>query len=98
MEDLEQQVLDLAPDKGILEEANEIKQLAKFDEECLEFIEAVHTEELDNIVSEGGDVLVTLIVQASLQGTSLSEMLEVAYNKISKRKGKLVDGVFVKEG
>jgi hypothetical protein len=29
---------------------------------------------------------------------SLEECLEVAYNDIKDRKGKMVDGVFVKEG
>ena len=30
-------------------------------------------------------------------GTSLEETLEMAYNEIKDRKGKMIDGVFVKE-
>ena len=44
-----------------------------------------------------GDVLVTLIMCASIYRMSLNECLEIAYNVISKRTGKMVKGVFVKD-
>lgn len=44
-----------------------------------------------------GDVGVVLIGLCTQLGTSLEEVLEVAYNEIKDRKGKLVDGVFIKE-
>lgn len=45
-----------------------------------------------------GDVLVTLIMVAELQGTSLTEALLHAYNEIKDRKGYLSSsGVFIKE-
>lgn len=45
-----------------------------------------------------GDILVTLILQCHIQNTTLEECLEIAYNEIKDRKGKLVDGIFIKEG
>lgn len=45
-----------------------------------------------------GDIIVTLIMQAELQGTTIRDCLELAYNEIAKRKGKMVNGVFIKEG
>jgi NTP pyrophosphatase (non-canonical NTP hydrolase) len=44
-----------------------------------------------------GDMLVVLINIAERNNLSLTECLEVAYNDIKDRKGKMVDGVFIKE-
>ena len=44
-----------------------------------------------------GDMTVVLIILADLCGLSHSDCLESAYNVISKRTGKMVDGVFVKD-
>ena len=46
---------------------------------------------------EFGDVLVTLVILAEQLGVKWDECLEKAYNKISKRKGKVINGIFVKE-
>ena len=57
--------------------------------------EQIKTEE--NMKLEMGDILVTLIILSSQLGIDLTECLEIAYQKISKRKGKTIDGLFVKE-
>jgi NTP pyrophosphatase (non-canonical NTP hydrolase) len=44
-----------------------------------------------------GDSIVTLIILALQSGLSATECLESAYNEIKDRKGKTVDGVFIKE-
>lgn len=44
-----------------------------------------------------GDMMVVLINIAERNGVSLNECLGVAYNDIKDRKGKMIDGVFVKE-
>ena len=44
-----------------------------------------------------GDIMVTLIIQAHMQDISLEQCLESAYKVISKRKGKMINGQFVKE-
>lgn len=46
---------------------------------------------------EMGDIFVTLIVLCKQLGIDCVECLEMAYEKISKRKGKTVNGLFVKE-
>ena len=42
--------------------------------------------------------MVVLINIMARNGLTLEECLEVAYNDIKDRKGKMVDGIFVKEG
>lgn len=46
---------------------------------------------------EMGDIFVTLIILCNQLGIDPVECLEMAYKKISKRKGKTIDGIFVKE-
>lgn len=46
---------------------------------------------------EMGDIFVTLIVLCNQLGIDCVECLEMAYDKISKRKGKTVNGLFIKE-
>lgn len=45
-----------------------------------------------------GDVMVTCIIGCALQGFTPESALEAAYNKISKRDGRMVDGQFVRHG
>jgi hypothetical protein len=40
-------------------------------------------------------VLINIMVR---NGLKMNDCLEVAYNDIKDRKGKMVDGVFIKEG
>lgn len=52
------------------------------------------TEEIKDAI---GDQVVTLIIQCAMQGLTLSECLQSAYDIIAKRTGKMVDGKFVKD-
>ena len=51
-----------------------------------------------DIKDDIGDMLVVMLNIVERHGLSLSECLETAYDDIKDRKGKMVDGVFVKEG
>lgn len=95
---LEQEVLIWAKNKGILSANDPEAQLRKFNEEAEEFTEACEDEDFDSIQKEGGDVLVTMIINLHMRGSSVEASLQQAYDKISKRKGVMRDGAFVKEG
>lgn len=95
---LELLVIGWGVEKGIFEKATPESQMGKMMEEVMELDEAVRQGDKEAIRLELGDVLVTAVLQAEMQGLSLSECLEAAYKKISKRTGKMVDGVFVKDG
>ena len=51
----------------------------------------------EDIKDDIGDILVVLVNIATRNNTTLSSCLRVAYEDIKDRKGKMVDGVFVKE-
>jgi NTP pyrophosphatase (non-canonical NTP hydrolase) len=96
-ETLEKLVLDWAKDKDILLNGTKIKQALKTNEESLELINAVVDNNMEEIEDALGDILVTIIIQAKMQNLDLLDCLESAYNVIKNRKGKTVNGTFIKE-
>lgn len=51
-----------------------------------------------DIRDDCGDIMVVLINIMTRNGLTMEECLQVAYDDIKERKGKMVDGVFIKEG
>lgn len=96
-QELEMLVERWAKDKGILSKATPMAQAQKTLEEVEELIDAIAKEDRDEVVDALGDILVTIIIQAKMQGLSLESCLESAYNVISKRTGVMRDGQFVKD-
>ncbi|WP_296683366.1 MazG-like family protein [Flavobacterium sp.] len=94
---LEQLVINWADEKGIFDKGTPTGQALKTLEECNELIDAIDKEDREEIIDALGDILVTIIIQAEMQGLRLENCLESAYNVIAKRTGKMVDGQFCKE-
>lgn len=90
-------------DKGILKEVYEdlhelqLAQAKKTHEEVVEMSDAILLHDREEVMDAIGDIIVTLIMQAELWDTNIFECLEGAYDVISKRTGKMVDGQFVKD-
>lgn len=59
--------------------------------------DAVVTNNREEEIDAVGDITVVLIVYCMQRGLDIQECLEAAYEEIKDRKGKIVDGVFVKE-
>ncbi|AYM03588.1 hypothetical protein D8911_11560 [Levilactobacillus brevis] len=73
------------------------KQLLKLVEEVGELSAAYNKRQLNAEMDSVGDILVVLTIYCQQRGLSIQDCLGRAYIEISGRKGKLVDGVFVKE-
>lgn len=96
-----------AHDRNIINGCPPIKQAYKTLEECGELIEGIAKHETktgyvfssdkDYIKDAIGDITVTLIIQCAMQGIDFVECLAGAYEEIKDRKGKLVNGQFIKE-
>ena len=111
--ELEQKVIEWAKEKGILEKATPIAQCDKTFEEVEELSEALEAQRMGlfeftnskgkvvntkyEIQDALGDILVTIIIQAEMQGLKLEDCLQSAYDVISKRTGKMLNGQFVKD-
>lgn len=95
--ELECAVEEWAAQKGILEKATPMAQALKTLEECTELCTSINKNDKPEIIDAIGDIMVTLIIQCKMQSLSLEECLESAYNVISKRTGKMINGQFVKD-
>ncbi|EGO8521651.1 hypothetical protein JX188_002131 [Enterococcus faecalis] len=73
------------------------KQMLKVVEEVGEVAAALARNNKNDLRDGIGDVVVTLVILAMQNDMDLYECLNQAYNEIKYRKGKNVNGVFVKE-
>lgn len=95
---LEDLVVAWAEDKGILERSTPQAQLLKTVSELGELADATIKDDVDGIVDGLGDVLVTLIIFAEMQGVPLKACLQAAYGVIKDRQGSMsASGAFVKD-
>ena len=95
--ELECAVENWAMEKGILAKATPMAQALKTLEETTELCTAINVKDHEEIIDAMGDIMVTLIIQAKMQNISLEKCLESAYNVISQRTGRMVNGQFVKD-
>lgn len=86
-----------AENKGILDKATSKDQMMKLVEEVGELSKAIQENNKAEIEDAIGDCMVVLIILASMNGLHAENCLDTVYSVISKRKGKMVDGMFVKE-
>ena len=87
-----------ADDKGILVPDNAPKQSMKIMEELGETMGAIlKGKNTDEVIDGIGDILVTVIILSKQLGLDPTECLESAWNEIKDRKGKTVNGTFIKE-
>ena len=101
-EKLQEKVIEWAKDRNILENSTAIKQIHKTREELYETLTALREleqgkESLLEVADGIGDMLVTIILLAKIVGLDSVDCLADAYEEIKNRKGKMVDGLFVKE-
>ena len=104
-EELEELVKTWAEDKEIYMKSTAEHQLKLTLEEVSETItemalynNRVHMD-IDKVYSEIGDVVVTLINALALfdYEADITHCLNIAYEKISKRTGKMINGKFTKD-
>lgn len=95
---LEDLVIEWAEDRGIIAHSTPHAQLLKTMSELGELADATIKDDVDGVVDGLGDVLVTLIIYADMQGLCLKACLHKAYSVIKGRQGTMsAGGAFVKE-
>ena len=85
-----------AEQKEILTKGTVEKQSLKTLEEAGELVLAVGQKNIEEIKDAIGDIIVTVIIQAEMQGLDIEDCLQSAYDVISKRKGVMTNGTFIK--
>lgn len=96
MDKLIAQVQDWSIAKG-LHEAESSKQFLKVAEETGEVAAALARSDKEALQDGIGDVIVTLIILAQQNQLTIKDCLQMAYDEIADRKGRMVNGVFVKD-
>ena len=96
MTDLIKNIQDWASDRN-LNTQNPRIQMCKTMEELGKLANAINKGNKIGAMDGIGDVVVTLICISMQLDVDFNECLKMAYDEIKDRKGKMIDGVFVKE-
>lgn len=86
-----------ASDRNLINGSDPVKQTVKLMEEVGELSSGVCRNKLNIIEDSIGDSIVVLTILAKQYGLDVMTCVEKAYDTIKDRKGKMVNGVFIKE-
>ncbi len=98
-EELHEAIIQWANDRNMIKQdkLTALSQLAKVTEEHGELSAGINKKDEKKIKDSLGDSLVTLIILAQDLNFDLLDCLNIAYNVIKDRKGKVIDGSYIKE-
>ena len=82
-------------DRNLIDGSTDKDQLAKLIQEMGELSDNICKGK--NVADDIGDMIVVLINIAERNSLTIEDCLEQAWNDIKDRKGKMIDGIFVKE-
>jgi len=91
------EIREWARQRGLYDKGDTKTQFLKLMEEAGELGRAILKDDQAEFVDAIGDMVVVLTNLAHLGGTSIEACVDSAYNVISKRTGKMVNGTFVKD-
>ena len=94
--DYEQLIAQWHRDRNLIEGSTDKDQYLKLIQEAGELSDSLCKEK--DIRDDVGDMMVVLINIMVRNNLTMKECLAVAYDDIKDRKGKMIDGILVKEG
>ena len=86
-----------AKDRDIYEKGDIKTQLVKLYEETGELSQSVLKDDKEGVIDAIGDCIVVLTNLAEFNGTSIEDCIHAAYDEISSRTGRMINGTFVKD-
>lgn len=89
-------IKEWAKERGI-DKARPEKQMLKLMEEAGELAEGLAKGNEDEVIDSIGDVFVVLVILSQQLNLDFRSCVEEAYNTIKSRKGKTINGIFVKQ-
>jgi len=95
LEEYEQKIVGWHHDRNLIEGATDKDQLCKLVQEVGELSDNICKGR--SVADDIGDCIVVLINIAERNNLTLKDCMAVAWNDIKDRKGKMVDGIFIKE-
>ena len=92
-----QLIREWAKERGLYDKGNATTQYVKLQEEAGELAKALLKNDQAEVIDAIGDMVVVLTNLAYMRGVNIESCVSSAYNVISKRTGKMVNGTFVKD-
>ena len=89
-------IREWARSRGIYDKGDSKTQYVKLMEESGELAEAILKQDYSEIQDAIGDMIVVLTNLAHLQSLKIEDCIYSAYDEIKNRKGKMINGTFVK--
>ena len=90
-------IRDWAQTRGLYDKGNSHTQYVKLQEEAGELAKALLENDKAEVIDAIGDMVVVLTNLAHLEGVHIETCIAEAYKVISNRKGKMINGTFVKD-
>jgi len=90
-------IREWASNRGLYEKGDTKTQYVKLQEEAGELAKALLENDKAEVIDAIGDMVVVLTNLAHLNGVHIETCINTAYKEISKRKGKMINGTFVKD-
>tara|TARA_R100000315_G_scaffold14168_1_gene4698 strand:- start:786 stop:1631 length:846 start_codon:yes stop_codon:yes gene_type:complete len=91
-------IREWATERGIYKGGDSKTQYVKLMEEAGELAKALLERDEPEIIDAIGDMVVVLTNLAKLEGLNIEDCIDTSYSVIKKRKGKMINGTFVKNG
>jgi len=93
----QENVINWAKERNLIKLGNAPKQLIKLSEEVGELSSAFLKNEFNEIKDAIGDIQIVLMILSEQLSIDYNQCLNDAYNVIKNRKGKTINGTFVKD-
>ena len=90
-------IREWAKERGLYDKGNATTQYVKLQEEAGELAKALLKNDQPEVIDAIGDMVVVLTNLAYMRGVHIENCISSAYDVISKRTGKMVNGTFVKD-
>ena len=90
-------IREWAANRGLYEMGDSKTQYIKLQEEAGELAKALLSNDKAEVIDAIGDMVVVLTNLAHLEGVHIETCINTAYKVISKRKGRMINGTFVKD-
>lgn len=83
--------------RNLIDGSDSFRQMTKLVEEMGELAHGIAKNRPSEIMDGIGDMVVVLTILAAQNGVDIEQCIALAWDEIKDRKGRMVDGIFVKE-
>ena len=90
-------IIGWAKDRNLIEGSDLKSQFVKLMEEAGELANAIGKKNDIEFADAIGDMFVVLTIMAAQNGMHIEDCIDGAWQEIKDRKGKMLDGIFVKD-